>query len=386
MAPEQWRGDKPDGRADQYALGVLAFEMFSGVRPFRDVSMQELLRMHLNEDPPSLDTVRKGLPPRVAAAIRRAMSKEPADRFPSTTAFVAALTAGEPAAAARRAIVPPPMGSAAIGAHDSRGRQWLGNALASVMVLTAAAVGFNAWRTSRTPEPAPAVAPAADTLAARLARELEETRKIALDAQRRAERAEAEQRKLRQAEPTAPTTGHVEVLVRGGTPRLLVDGAVSAGSTPAIIEVPPGRHVIKVEEAGRQYQPAQIVIDVAEGDTSRLLFSDMRLAGRDFQPGQLPRFPRSRFADSIAAAAQQAAGAAMQGSAAPEGALPTPFSLPTRIWQNMSPQEQAMLKIRWSRMTPEQQQRAVKDIQQRDSTLVRFQRRMPQRPAAPPAP
>ncbi|MBM3907917.1 MAG: serine/threonine protein kinase, partial [Gemmatimonadetes bacterium] len=94
MAPEQWRGDKPDGRADQYALGVLAFEMLSGLRPFREVSMQELLRMHLNEEPPELRTLRKDLPSYIGDAIRRAMAKEPSDRFASTTAFVAAL-AGE---------------------------------------------------------------------------------------------------------------------------------------------------------------------------------------------------------------------------------------------------------------------------------------------------
>ncbi|HEY3288044.1 MAG TPA: protein kinase [Gemmatimonadaceae bacterium] len=390
MAPEQWRGDKPDGRADQYALGVLAFEMLSGVRPFRDVSMQELLRMHLNEEPPSLDTVRKGLPSRVAAAIRRAMSKEPSDRFPSTSAFVTALTDGDAVARPPRAGAASPLRA---GPHDSRGRQWLGNTLAAVMVLTAAAVGFNAWRTSRVP--APVAAPTLDTLAERLARELEETRKIALDAQRRAERAEAQQRAQRQTAPAKPTNGHVEVLVRGGAPRLLVDGAVSAGSTPAIIDVPPGRHIIKVEQSGRQYQPAQYVIDVNAGDTSRLWFADTRIVGREFQPGGQsqsgpPRFPRSRVADSIAAAAPQAAAAAAQGpgSASLDAAVtpaPTPFSLPARIWLNMSPQEQGMLRARWSRMTPEQQLRAIREFQHRDSTTGGFPRRLPQAPPVPPA-
>jgi hypothetical protein len=61
-----------------------------------------------------------------------------------------------------------------------------------------------------------------------------------------------------------------------------------------------------------------------------------------------------------------------------------PFHLPQRIWQNMSPQEQTMLRSRWSRMSEEQQQRALNGILHRDSTTVRFPRRVP--PTPPPAP
>ncbi len=202
MAPEQWRGDKPDGRADQYALGVLAFELLSRLRPFRDLSMQELLRSHLSEDPPALEAVREGLPPRVGQAIRRAMAKEPADRFPSVAAFVAALagTGASGTPPASREARPPraaphappalPTRTAREVAATNQARQWLGNSLALVLALTAAAVGWNEWRKSRAADAGevvpPAATPTSDTLAARLSRELEETRTIALDAQRRA--------------------------------------------------------------------------------------------------------------------------------------------------------------------------------------------------------
>ena len=410
MAPEQWRGDKPDGRADQYALGVLAFEMLSGVRPFRDVSMQELLRMHLNEAPPSLDTVKRGLPPRVSAAIRRAMAKEPTDRFPSTSAFVAAL-AGEGAVDVAPRVAAPRAARARAAGGAPRTRQWVGGAIAAVLLMVLAAAGLNAWRNARIPAPPPL--PASDTLAERLARELEETRKIALDAQRRAERAEAQQRALAQAElpvrpalqpspsrPAPPVNGHVEVMVRGGSPRLLVDGKENAGTTPAIIEVPPGRHIIRVEQAGRLYQPSQYVIDVDPGDTSRLWFADARMLGRALPEGMVaspmpgatsPRFPRSRLADSIAKAAQAAVNAAGAGSGptAAEswtGDVQNPFLLPSRIWLNMSAQERQTLSARWNRMTPEQQRRAIRDIQQRDSSLKRLQRRFTQPPVSPPRP
>jgi len=389
MAPEQWRGDKPDGRADQYALGVLAFELFSGRRPFRDVSMQELLRMHLNEPPPALDSVHQGLPRHVGPAILQAMAKEPADRFPTVSAFVAALT-GDGATGVRPFAPPPPAARDVPASH--RGRQWLGNALAAALVLTAVAVGVN--ELLKPDETVPSVAaPASDTLADRLARELEETRKIALDAQRRAERAESLQRSDARARTAVPSrAGHVSVAVRGGAPRLLIDGKESAPSTPAIIEVPAGRHVVRVEDAGKQYQPAQYVIDVGVGDTSRLIFADVRMVGREMpstptgQPlGPSAVYPRPGFADSVKAAVRSAVEAAAPKMGLPGDGTQHPFRLPARVWQNMSPQEQEMLRTRWSKMSPDQQRRAVNAFQQRDTAAVRFQRRLtPPLPRQPP--
>jgi len=393
MAPEQWRGDRPDGRADQYALGVLAFELLSGQRPFRDVSMQELLRLHLGEEPPDIESVRKGFPPRVGQAIRWAMAKNPEDRYASAAAFVAAL-AGETAVGGTATKAVRPTAEPAPEAH--RLRQWIGNALAAVMVLTAAAFGWIELRRPAVPV-APVASPAADTLAARLARELDETRKIALDAQRRAERAEARQGQEVQAQARAAAAlpkGHVAVLVRGGAPRLLIDGRESAASTPAIIEVPLGRHVVRVEEAGREYQPAQYVIDVAAGDTSRLRFTDPRVGARGLaqfeqQMEQLRQLgpssrPAQRFVDSAAAGGPGGAAANALASLRPDSA--NPFYLPLRIWQNMSVQDQEVVRSRWSRMSKEQQLRAIRDIQQRDSTGNAFTRRVPpqfRRPTPP---
>ncbi len=410
MAPEQWRGERPDGRADQYAMGVLAFELLSGVRPFRDASMQELLRLHLGEAAPTIDSVRPGLPPRVGQAIRRAMAKEPSDRFASASAFVAAL-AGE-TAMGKVPAARPAARDASGSASAQRGRQWLGNALAAVMVLTAAAVGWNAWRKANAPAaPAPAAAPVAapaapvpDTLAARLARELEETRKIALDAQRRAERAEAMQREAKS--PVVPAYGHLSVAVRGGAPKLVIDGKEGAASTPAFLDVPTGRHVIRVEQQGREYLPQQYVIDVNAGDTNRLVFTDQRAGNRDFAqfqkqleqlrqqpqsfaqgqsqsftPGQVPRYAR-RPGDSTRTLVGGPTEPPVTAWVAPPPNPANPFHMPQVIWKNMSAQEQEMLRARWMRLSAEQQQQALKNIQLRDSTGAP----LPRRPKARPQP
>ena len=106
MSPEQWRGEKVDGRADQYALGVLAFELLTGKRPFATASMQELVRMHLAEDPPDILAYRDDLPSHTTDAVWRALAKDPADRFASATAFVDALAGGTQAAASRPRATP----------------------------------------------------------------------------------------------------------------------------------------------------------------------------------------------------------------------------------------------------------------------------------------
>ena len=94
MSPEQWRGETVDGRADQYALGIVAFEMLTGARPFLATKVQELIKLHLNAAPPDITTKRQGLEPFVDDVIRRALAKNAADRFQTATAFVDALAGG----------------------------------------------------------------------------------------------------------------------------------------------------------------------------------------------------------------------------------------------------------------------------------------------------
>ena len=61
MAPEQALGRLVDGRADVYAVGVILFEMLTGVLPFRDPDPQVMMRLHAKEPPPRLDVGRDHL-------------------------------------------------------------------------------------------------------------------------------------------------------------------------------------------------------------------------------------------------------------------------------------------------------------------------------------
>jgi serine/threonine-protein kinase len=92
MAPEQARGLKHvDARTDLYAVGTLMFECLTGRVPFEGENFNDLMfKIVLAPRPNPLD-VNPNLDPALAAIIVKALSTEPADRFPNAEAFRAAL-------------------------------------------------------------------------------------------------------------------------------------------------------------------------------------------------------------------------------------------------------------------------------------------------------
>ncbi|MGF1503950.1 MAG: serine/threonine-protein kinase, partial [Anaerolineae bacterium] len=92
MAPEQIQAAKDiDGRADVYALGIVAYEMLTGELPFKSNNPGAVLIAHLQQPPPNAANVNATIPRGVGYAIIRAMAKKPADRFPTAGEFVTAL-------------------------------------------------------------------------------------------------------------------------------------------------------------------------------------------------------------------------------------------------------------------------------------------------------
>jgi serine/threonine protein kinase len=91
MSPEQFSGGDVTGSSDQYSLGVVAFELLAGVRPFRGNSVPEVLRGHLMDKPPDLRSIRPECPTALATLINRMLCKEATDRFPSMEAVCAQL-------------------------------------------------------------------------------------------------------------------------------------------------------------------------------------------------------------------------------------------------------------------------------------------------------
>jgi eukaryotic-like serine/threonine-protein kinase len=92
MSPEQCKGAGVlDHRTDIYSLGVMLFEMIAGRPPFTAEGVGELFAKHMLEEPPSLLELAPATPPHMAAAVMKALAKEPADRFQSMDEFRKAL-------------------------------------------------------------------------------------------------------------------------------------------------------------------------------------------------------------------------------------------------------------------------------------------------------
>jgi eukaryotic-like serine/threonine-protein kinase len=93
MSPEQIRGKPLDGRSDVYALGVLAFELFTGRLPFPGKSAQETMIARLRGQPLKLREVRPEFPPKVEGVISRALAMDPGERYGSMTELALAFEA-----------------------------------------------------------------------------------------------------------------------------------------------------------------------------------------------------------------------------------------------------------------------------------------------------
>jgi tRNA A-37 threonylcarbamoyl transferase component Bud32 len=94
MSPEQAMGERElTPRSDVYALACVAYEMLTGDPPFTGPTPQAIVARMLTERPASVSARRQTVPAAIDRALLTALHKLPADRFPSTAAFSAALTA-----------------------------------------------------------------------------------------------------------------------------------------------------------------------------------------------------------------------------------------------------------------------------------------------------
>ena len=93
MSPEQAAGDRAvDARSDQFALGAMTYEMLVGEPPHSGVNAQIIIARLMTETPRSVRTARPGVTSAIDAAVLRALSKSPADRFASCSEFARALS------------------------------------------------------------------------------------------------------------------------------------------------------------------------------------------------------------------------------------------------------------------------------------------------------
>ncbi|HQH29180.1 MAG TPA: ankyrin repeat domain-containing protein, partial [Oligoflexia bacterium] len=146
MAPEQLRGEVVDGRADIYALGILAYELAAGVKPFAADDYQSIAEMHFKRELPPLTRHVKGIPKWYEEFVRRCAQKDPGKRYQSARAARSDLYARMVRGEIFAAKVP------ALSAYypvekKKKAKRWAARALQSALAVLgcAALAGLAVW-------------------------------------------------------------------------------------------------------------------------------------------------------------------------------------------------------------------------------------------------
>jgi serine/threonine-protein kinase len=159
MAPEQLAGDvNADHRMDIYAVGLLAYELFTGGSPFAESSPAATMAAQLTRDPPDISKLRPDVPPQVSQLIARCLAKDPARRPQS---------AAELAEEIDRLILMTGDQTKLVPVRRRVGALAIVGAAAAVLLIAALVLQQNRARTSRTtatpvvPAPGAATGPSA---------------------------------------------------------------------------------------------------------------------------------------------------------------------------------------------------------------------------------
>jgi serine/threonine-protein kinase len=91
LAPEQIRGTAMDGRADQYSLACITYQLLTGVAPFQGATPGEVLWAQIYAPPPTFTARRRDLPSAADQVLAKAMAKSSAERYRSCEEFADAL-------------------------------------------------------------------------------------------------------------------------------------------------------------------------------------------------------------------------------------------------------------------------------------------------------
>jgi serine/threonine-protein kinase len=181
MSPEQIRGEKLDGRSDLFSLGVVFYELLTGVKPFPGDSITTLVYQILHLEPRDPVLVKPELPPATSDVFARLLAKTPDKRPASAREFLQEVDriqsrlsrADQTAVMSRRAPEEKTVASGAVGLppapppppdRRAAGPGYLFGAAA--LILAAAALVWIWKSTSRRQEPTAGVSPAPVSLPA----------------------------------------------------------------------------------------------------------------------------------------------------------------------------------------------------------------------------
>jgi len=292
MSPEQIMGkENIDGRADVFSTGVLLYEMLAGRKPFDGETTTAIVLKILQERETAIETINPSIPPRLGALVKKALEKEPANRFESAAAFARelqnvrrSLTSEE----VRTIAMSGPIGPATLAASSSPlqhgpappapERSWMvpaaiatvfaGAGIVAIVVMnrparqapapapaatvaaptSTSAPSISAPSTSATPAPAPTTTPAPPVVTAATTKNLP-------------------------APPPAGPVGTLQIVSEPPGASISVDGRDTKLVTPAQVPIRgSGAHRLRLSKRGFQSVDARLAAaDVQKGSISYTL-------------------------------------------------------------------------------------------------------------------
>ncbi|MDH4114691.1 MAG: serine/threonine protein kinase [Burkholderiaceae bacterium] len=268
MSPEQAKGESLDARSDIFSLGSILYELLAGRRAFDGRTIDETLDQVLTAAPKPVEKIRPDTPPPLAQVVRKAMSRDPAERYQKASELRNALAEfvdGSRPSSVDASVPAPPEGAVAPAAQSRRTM----SVLIGLLTLVGAA-GIGVALLNREPPapppqqvvvPTPVIPPMTPPPPA-----TQPTGPMTAGAETAKAESKAAQRKRAEVAVAAPppTDGTIVIAVAPWG-EVVVDGAVQGVSPPLTqLKLPAGMHSIEIRNGSSPPFSARVELRAGE--------------------------------------------------------------------------------------------------------------------------
>ena len=273
MAPEQLAGDaSADHRMDIYAVGLLAYELVTGVSPFTGPSPRETLAAQLTRDPKPLHEISAAVPRSLSTLIMRCLAKDPAQRPQTADEILHELDS-----------MTMPLGvtpdGGGVSATTGR-RPWLAAAAVAILVATIGGVGYVVSRSQKAPPP-PVVLPTPTPLPA--AKSADTTAKAKAVAPKpvkpvlsHADSVRIAEIVRKRMEASKISDSIAKAKLAAETQRKVTDSIIAANSGGAAAGIASPRRIVVAEPPDQRQWPEAGLLGRAVADSLRRMLSGRR--------------------------------------------------------------------------------------------------------------